>query len=569
MKRNLVFILIIAFLFLSCKEKEPGDTVPPEITSTMPSDGATRISITSGVFVNYSENILLEKNYQITVNGEPKSSTVSGSKLTISITLVAGTTYNIRISDHSVKDLNNNYADALNFSFTTKYPQPTDGKYEAEYALMSSGNSVLTTLNGYSGSGYVGGFYNAADYVTFELENIIAGRFDLYIGYSTSNFGAKVCNVDINGVKGAFELTQSGTFTEKKFATVILKGGDNLIKITPEWTWLLIDYIKIVSNTDPESTFNIDANLVTQGASAQAVNLYNYLKTNFLTNIISGTMAAYSTNINEATWVHDQTGKWPALTCFDFIDHTTPNSGWVLYDAPFNLGKDWWNSNGIVSLMWHWRDPLNKDGAFYTTNTTFDVSKISNTGSQEYIEMVRDIDTIAKYLEEFRDAGIPVLWRPLHEAAGGWFWWGAKGAGPCKALWHLMYDRLVNYHGLNNLIWVWTTNTNADALEWYPGHNYVDIVAMDIYPGENQHSSQYFEFNRVKEKFEGRKIIALSECGSVPDPQQMKQYGDVWSWFMPWNGDFTRSDLHNGANWWEKYFGYSYVITRDKMPNLH
>ncbi len=569
MKRYLVFLLIVSIFSLSCKKNDPGDTVAPEMTSTQPSDEGTRISVTSGVFINYDENILLDDNYQITVNGEPKTATVSGMKVTIAVTLAEGTTYNVSISAHSVKDLNNNYAEAVNFSFTTRYPQPTDGKYEAEYALFSSTNSVMTTISGFSGTGYVGGFYNASDYVTFELEDIIAGRFDLFIGYSTSNFGGKVCNVDINGIKGSFELAESATFTEKKFATVILKSGDNLIKITPNWTWFLIDYIKIISNTDPETTFNIDLNLVTPGASTQAVNLYNYLKTNFLTNIISGTMAAYSTNINEATWVHDHTGKWPALTCFDFIDHTIPNSGYVLYEAPFDLGNNWWNNNGIVSIMWHWRDPLTKSGAFYTANTTFDVSKISDTGSSEYIEMVKDIDTIASYLKEFRDANIPVIWRPLHEAAGGWFWWGAKGAGPCKALWQLMYDRLVNYHGLNNLIWVWTTNTNSDALDWYPGHDYVDIVGMDIYPGEYQHSSQYYEFNRVKEKFGGRKIIALSECGSVPDPLQMKQYGDVWSWFMPWNGDFTRADKHNGAIWWNKFFSYSYVITRDKMPNLH
>ena len=66
-----------------------------------------------------------------------------------------------------------------------------------------------------------------------------------------------------------------------------------------------------------------------------------------------------------------------------------------------------------------------------------------------------------------------------------------------------MFDRLVNYHELNNLIWVWTTNTNSDALDWYPGHEYVDVIGMDIYPGENQHGSQYIEFNKVKEIFEG------------------------------------------------------------------
>jgi len=569
MKKYLVFLLIISLTATSCKKKLPGDTIAPLMTSTLPVNGATRISATAGIYINYNEAIALDASYQITVNGVAKTAAVSGSKVTIAITLAEGTVYHVSVSAHSVKDLDGNYADAVTFSFSTKYPQPTNGKYEAEYGLMSSTNSIMTNIGGFSGTGYVGNFTDAADYVTFELENITAGKFDLYIGYSTSNFGGKVCDVDINSIKGSFELPVSAAFSEKKFATVILKAGSNLIKVTPNWTWFIIDYIKIVPNTDPEFTFNIDANLVTPGASTQAVNLYNYLKSNFLTNIISGTMAAYSTNIDEATWVHTATNKWPALTCFDFIDHTIRNSTSILYEAPFNLGKAWWDNNGIVGLMWHWRDPLTKTGSFYTANTTFDVSKITDTNSDEYKAMVKDIDTIAVYLKEFKDANIPVIWRPLHEAAGGWFWWGAKGAAPCKALWHLMYDRLVNYHGLNNLIWVWTTNTNADALDWYPGNDYVDIVGMDIYPGENQHNSQYFEFNRVKEKFEGRKIIALSECGSAPNPSQMKIYGDMWSWFMPWNGDYTRSTTHNGSAWWNTFFSFSYVITRDKMPNLH
>jgi mannan endo-1,4-beta-mannosidase len=328
--------------------------------------------------------------------------------------------------------------------------------------------------------------------------------------------------------------------------------------------------------TEPAAPFNLSANLVSPNPSTQAVKLFNFLKENFQSKILSGTMAAHSTNINEATWVHDQTGKWPALTCFDFIDH--PNlingAGWVLYDAPLTLGTDWWNNNGIVAIMWHWRDPLTKTGGFYspgsgTPSTTFDVSKISNTASPEYAAMIEDIDTIAGYLREFRDAGIPVIWRPLHEAAGTWFWWGAKGAAPCKALWLLMFDRLVNYHGLNNLIWVWTSNTEADALNWYPGDEYVDIIGMDIYPGTDQHGSQITQFNSVKEIFSSKKMITLSECGSVPDPALMMQNGDTWMWFMPWNGDYTRSTSHNGPAWWNTFFSYNFVITRDMMPDLH
>lgn len=315
-------------------------------------------------------------------------------------------------------------------------------------------------------------------------------------------------------------------------------------------------------------SFTISTTLITQNPSPQAVKLYNFLKQNFGINIISGTMANHSTNITEATWVHDNTGKWPAMTSFDFIDHTNLNQNWINYSAPFTLGQDWWNNNGIVGLIWHWRDPLSKAGAFYSKDTNFDIRKVTDSTSVEYKAMIVDIDVIAGYLQQFKEAGIPIIWRPLHEAAGGWFWWGAAGPEPCKTLWKLMFNRLVNYHGLNNLIWVWTSNTSGDASNWYPGDNYVDVIGMDIYPGANQHGSQSVEFNKVRNIFNSKKIIALSECGSAPDPALMKQNGDMWSWFMPWNGDYTESDTQNGATWWKKYFSYDYVITRDKMPSL-
>ena len=37
-------------------------------------------------------------------------------------------------------------------------------------------------------------------------------------------------------------------------------------------------------------------------------------------------------------------------------------------------------------------------------------------GTQEYKDVIRDIDQIAVQLKRFRDEKIPVLWRPLHEA---------------------------------------------------------------------------------------------------------------------------------------------------------
>jgi len=287
------FYLLIAVSFLSCKGdgedngSDPGDKTAPEMTSTMPADGATRVSVTTGIFVYYDESISLADNYQITANGQPVTATASGSKLTLNLTLSAGTTYNILISSKSVRDDGNNYAAAVSFSFTTKYPQPSDGKYEAEYGQWSAGNSVLTSISGYSGTGYVGGFHNANDFVTFEMENITAGKYDLLIGYSTADYGTKICNVDVNGIKGTFELLSSAGFSESKFATVVLKTGTNIIKILPDWTWFHIDYAKIVPNSSADAPFNLDADPVTPSPSPQAVKLYNFLKANFLSNIIS------------------------------------------------------------------------------------------------------------------------------------------------------------------------------------------------------------------------------------------------------------------------------------------
>ena len=111
----------------------------------------------------------------------------------------------------------------------------------------------------------------------------------------------------------------------------------------------------------------------------------------------------------------------------------------------------------VQAMCWHWNAPtnlINLPGqewwrAFYTDSTTFDIATaLVNTNSTEYAMVLRDIDAIAVQLKKFSSNNIPVLWRPLHESEGGWFWWGAKGPEPFKQLWRLLYQRLTVYHGL-------------------------------------------------------------------------------------------------------------------------
>ena len=568
--RHFLFILIALF-FVACSSNENSDTTAPTLMESTPTDGAASVDVNTTISLKYTEQIVLVSTPQIKLNDSVVSTVVEARTLTISAKLKSNTTYKLVVPNKTISDVAGNFAKEITITFTTAASVTIAGTiFEAENATLSADAAISNSQSGYSGTGYVN--TNSGN-VTFTVQTSETGYYDVYLQYIAS--AQKINNLYVDGLQ-ATEITflTSNAWTEIKTAMLKLTAGSHTISIVKNWGYIQLDYLRVAKNAIGPVAFNIASAPISANPSPQLVNLYNYLKTNFNTKIISGTMANYSTNITEATWVYNNTGKWPALTAFDFIDHTNPNQNWVNYTAPFTLGQDWWNNNGLVAFSWHWRDPLTKSGSFntfstsYPNGTTFDVTKVSDPTSAEYKAMIVDIDVIAGYLKQFKNANIPVIWRPLHEAEGGWFWWGAKGAEPCKTLWKLLYDRLVNYHGLNNLIWVWTSSASTNAATWYPGDAYVDVVGMDIYPGENQHGSQYISFNKVREMTGGKKIITLSECGSAPDPALMKQYGDIWSWFMPWNGDYTESDSHNGVAWWKKFFSYDYVITRDKMPSL-
>lgn len=102
---------------------------------------------------------------------------------------------------------------------------------------------------------------------------------------------------------------------------------------------------------------------------------------------------------------------------------------------------------------------------------------------------------------EAEEAGVPVLWRPLHESSGGWFWWGAKGAEPFRQLWIYLYNELTCTYGCNNLIW------NARWL-WFNtwGGDYVYSKA--------KYSEKYTEAELLKKVYDSEYVITLDE---LPD----------------------------------------------------
>ena len=201
----------------------------------------------------------------------------------------------------------------------------------------------------------------------------------------------------------------------------------------------------------------------------------------------------------------------------------------------------------LVTLMWHSQRPLDEGRTDFRNQCQGPFSdeewqQLVTPGTDMYKGWLAKADSVATYLKQLKDRKIPVLWRPYHEMNGEWFWWGdRKGENGFRKLWMMMYDRYVNYHHLDNLIWVWNANgprntpDNAyDYALYFPGLDYVDVLATDIYNNDwkQSHHDQLIELGKGK-------LIALGEIGNVPTPEMLKTQ-NKYAWFMIWTG-FTSS----------------------------
>jgi mannan endo-1,4-beta-mannosidase len=472
-------------------------------------------------------------------------------------------------------------------------------RYEAESAIVDE-NSVQKVADSSASGGYYVNMKEGA--LSFKVTMAAAGFYTLWTRYSQP-FGAdgKIQNLTVNGVsKGQMSFPLCSAFvTARASAKIKLAAGASAIGITKSWGWVNIDYIELTPYV--ETPFNLSNALVTPGASENARKLYGFLRDNFTKKIVSGVMTntvfqndgKYTPNTienqTEVAWIINASGKTPALIGLDFMHGSgkmSENEWHKGYTAAtIALAETVFKRGGFPAYCWHWKDPGKAVEAFYSKSSgnspyvEFNLNKAFvdsttcaafNTNSTEYKAIIGDMDIVAGYLKTLADKNIPVLWRPMHEASGKWFWWGYSGAKACVALYRLIFDRFTKTHGLNNLIWVWTTDEAGDALDWYPGDAFVDIVGRDYYyyPREANHGSLVASFEKVKDIYGGKKIVALSENGSIPHPDSLVGDGAGWSYFMPWYGDYTMDGWahDNTAADWKSIMNNAYVITLDKMP---
>ena len=233
-----------------------------------------------------------------------------------------------------------------------------------------------------------------------------------------------------------------------------------------------------------------------------------------------------------------------------------------------------YNNGRIITLMWHGCFPTEGDScngsaiwAMENRPSPEVWKELVTNGTELNLKWKQQADNIAGYLKQLQAAKVPVLWRPYHEMNGVWFWWcNHPGDDGFKKLWIMMYNYFTHHHKLNNLLWVWNTNAPRDIPGdeafpyemFYPGSEYVDILAADIYR-QDYKQSHHDDLLNVG----SGKLIALGEIGQLPTVEQYDAQ-KKWAWFMTW-GYFVSENYGNTPQMVQAIYNHPQTLTLDKL----
>lgn len=451
---------------------------------------------------------------------------------------------------------------------------------EAETGSVSGKAKVKSDRKGYKGKGYVTNISAEEDW-SREIELTDSQYYDLTI--TVASDVPCVNGIAVNGKKlQDFSASGSGKFEKVTFKNIYIEKGKTAISVIPVDGGLDVDCLTLTASEDISKldlTISKPA-LSNKDSDYNAKALYQYLCESYGKQVLLGQHDTIGTSA-ETDMIYKTTGKYPAIRFGDLMLATEKDS--ITTDTEMNIAMDWASKDGIVGYMWHWAAPDDKR-EYYADQTDFDIKKavtkeniaelsledikkLQKDGkvSKECVAVVEDIDTVSEKLSTLRDEGIAVLWRPLHEASNGDFWWG-NDKEAYKWLWKLMYERQTKYHKLNNLIWVWSAQ-NAD---WYVGDKYCDVLSCDVYDDGNKDAQ--VNIMLFLQSISKNKPIAMSECGSFPDIQSIADEKAMWAFIGQWGGNYLMTDdgklaeENNTAAELIKMYNNNLTLTRDKLP---
>ena len=366
-------------------------------------------------------------------------------------------------------------------SYDIIYPTEADGKLKAKvFAKNTDGTELINKDTSLTSEDYTDGYKKAKVTIAFDPSSVKLTDMTIgTVGVNTSFKGdVYIDNITLS------QYNASGDYTD--------------ITSTPSE-----NYTKAYISNMPDQVTLSDKN-----ALSETKALYSYLKglsssDQVLFGHQNDTHKTVRSGVESDT--KDITGSISGIVGIDSLSLTGTEIGETDVNKAITksaeISKAAAKDGAIITLSAHMPNMSNsKIKATPDAARPYDFSKcdfseskdLSNNCSEEVLpggkyneRYTAYLDIIADYAKQLGD--IPVLFRPLHECDGGWFWWGSATTDKetYKALYRYTEDYLTS-KGVHNFIYVYSPGGPVEEekyLSRYPGDDYVDVLGFDYYNG--------------------------------------------------------------------------------------
>jgi mannan endo-1,4-beta-mannosidase len=318
-----------------------------------------------------------------------------------------------------------------------------------------------------------------------------------------------------------------------------------------------------------DPTAPADANLNPRGRAI--LSWFQQLQAGSELKLVSGQFAGWSgrASIGELGKIHAASGRWPVMIGLDYCGWDQQGEAIIDVRQPNQLATEYWHAGGLVNISWHAPNPSKPNGGGLKERG-MNLADVLAPGAT-HDRWMKALDDVAAGLQELQAAGVVVIWRPLHEMNGGWFWWGAQDPQVFIAVWRHMFDYLTHTKKLHNLIWAYSPNHGQQPADvYYPGDAYADLVGLDAYT----------------DHINPENIIGFDRYAKINKPVGLTEYGPHGASNPPADYDYRRlldgiqknfPQLRHFLVWNEKwnpaknrhckaFYRDPRVITRESMP---
>ncbi|MEO5582253.1 MAG: glycosyl hydrolase, partial [Saprospiraceae bacterium] len=133
-------------------------------------------------------------------------------------------------------------------------------------------------------------------------------------------------------------------------------------------------------------------------------------------------------NEEDRSDVKSVVGEHPGMIGVDLSGLTRPNTEKIKARLKKTV-EDHYNRDGIITVAWHFSNPMGKGGFNWQGSDSIEVVKRLIPGGDGHEKYKNILDSIADWFKSCKGPKgelVPMIFRPYHEFDGGWFWWGAN-----------------------------------------------------------------------------------------------------------------------------------------------